>query len=650
MAALALGLLILLASWGVSAAGDATAGGGLPDFDVRIGKEGHAARSLLNPPSATLGRRLDLAAKIEAARQRLAWYVPGLVLEMHPVLGSPEVVAARGMFLTPPAPSDDAERIVRDFLRAAAPLHGLSPGEVVALRTTANYANPTGPLRWVTLEQRLNGIPVFRGELRAAVTADGEIAAIVSEIVPGLDPTTLGAPRLSPEQAIQLAADNIGERLGPVPARIERSADGFTHRFERGPFADDITVELMVFPLGPAKGVLAWRVLLWQALAAYYVVVDDASGLVLFRKNITADQSQTATFDVYASDSPAPLSPSNATPGSGIQGAATSRTRFSLVSELPDFDNLGWIPDGSSVTTGNNVDAGLDIDGVNGIDPDGRAAGLCAGPSPGCRNFTFAYNPPPGGSDPPTGTDARMGGVTDLFFWSNRYHDRLYAFGFTEAARNFQNDNFGRGGLGGDYVRAEAQGSSGTSNANFSTPADGTRPRMQMYVFTGPSPAPDGGLDHDLVLYELTHRASKRRIRNRHGPHNHHGPGNVRGWSDFYALSLLSEPGDDPNGVYAAGAYATLNLGGTFTDNYFYGIRRFPYTTNLQLNPMTFADIDPNQCNVSGGTLPPPPPSGGGAEANEGSKIGGNLAGFLLGGAARPMTPPGGAAGRRPRA
>ena len=83
MAALVIGLLILLASWGVSAAGDSTAGGGLPDFDVRIGKEGQAARSLLNPPSATLGRRLDLAAKIEAARQRLAWYVPGLLLDLE---------------------------------------------------------------------------------------------------------------------------------------------------------------------------------------------------------------------------------------------------------------------------------------------------------------------------------------------------------------------------------------------------------------------------------------------------------------------------------------------------------------------------------------------------------------------------------------
>jgi subtilisin-like proprotein convertase family protein len=605
IAALVVGLLTLLASGAVWAAGDVTAGGGLPDFDVRIGKEGDAVRSLLNPPSATLGRRLDLGAKVDAARQRLEWYVPGLVVDTHPLLGVPEVIAARGMFLTAPAPGADAERIVRDFLRAAAPLHGLSAGEIGVLETTANYLSPTGHVRWVTLAQRLNGIPVFRGELRAAVTADGEIASIVSELVPGLDPTTLGGPGLSPEQAIQIAADNIGVRFGPLPARIALSGDGLRQRFERGPFADDIDVDLIVFPLGPAKGVLAWRVLLWQAIAAYYVIVDDASGQVLFRKNITDDQSQTATFDVYASDSPAPLSPSNATPGSGIQGVATSRTRFSLVSELPAFDNLGWIPDGSNVTTGNNVDAGLDIDGANGIDPNGRAAGLCAGPSPGCRNFTFAYDPPPGGSDPLTGTGYRMGVVTDLFFWSNRYHDRLYAFGFTEAARNFQDTNFGRGGFGGDPVRAEAQDFSGTNNANFSTPADGTRPRMQMYVFSGPSPDRDGDLDHEVVLHELTHGLSNRLIGNGVGLTTQQGRGLGEGWSDFYALSLLSEPGDDPNGVYAAGAYATYLLGSGFADNYFYGIRRFPYTTNTLYNPMTFKDIDATQCNVGDGTYPP---------------------------------------------
>src|SRR5262249_9797049 len=152
---------------------------------------------------------------------------------------------------------------------------------------------------------------------------------------------------------------------------------------------------------------------------------------------------------------------SNATPGSGIQGAGVSRSTVTLISELPAFDNLGWIADGGNTTTGNNVDAGLDIDGVNGIDPTGRPTG-----SP-FRVFSFFYNPPPLGTDPPTGVAYRNGIVTDLFFWSNRYHDLIYQYGFTEPAGNFQNNNFGRGGLGGDFVRAEAQDSGGTNNANF---------------------------------------------------------------------------------------------------------------------------------------------------------------------------------------
>ncbi|HEX6333307.1 MAG TPA: M36 family metallopeptidase, partial [Flavisolibacter sp.] len=58
-------------------------------------------------------------------------------------------------------------------------------------------------------------------------------------------------------------------------------------------------------------------------------------------------------------------------------------------------------------------------------------------------------------------------------------------YGFNEASGNFQADNMGRGGAGNDYVQAEAQDASGTNNANFSTPADGSRPRMQMYLFGG---------------------------------------------------------------------------------------------------------------------------------------------------------------------
>jgi hypothetical protein len=64
-------------------------------------------------------------------------------------------------------------------------------------------------------------------------------------------------------------------------------------------------------------------------------------------------------------------------------------------------------------------------------------------------------------------------------------HDTLYRHGFTEAAGNFQVNNFGKGGAGNDPVQAEAQDGSGTDNANFATPADGQKPRMQMYLWTG---------------------------------------------------------------------------------------------------------------------------------------------------------------------
>jgi subtilisin-like proprotein convertase family protein len=75
------------------------------------------------------------------------------------------------------------------------------------------------------------------------------------------------------------------------------------------------------------------------------------------------------------------------------------------------------------------------------------------------------------------------------------------------------------------------------------------------------------------------------------------------GWSDFYALSLLNNTNaDDPNLRYALGAYATYKfVSGTFLDNYVYGIRRFPYSTDNSVNPMTWADADEWTADYTGG-------------------------------------------------
>ena len=85
--------------------------------------------------------------------------------------------------------------------------------------------------------------------------------------------------------------------------------------------------------------------------------------------------------------------------------------------------------------------------------------------------------------------------ATKSLYLNNVIHDELYRHGFTEAAGNFQENNFGRGGRGSDSVNAEAQDGGGTDNANFATPREGQNPRMQMYLWTG------AGGTHSVVVH-----------------------------------------------------------------------------------------------------------------------------------------------------
>src|SRR5687767_13687758 len=180
-------------------------------------------------------------------------------------------------------------------------------------------------------------------------------------------------------------------------------------------------------------------------------------------------------------------------------------------------------------------------------------------------------------------------------------HDKLYELGFPEASVNFQVNNFGRGGFGNDAVQADAQDGLGFNNANFSTPPDGSPTvRMQMYVFNSPNPDRDGSLDAEIILHEYTHGLTNRLVGGGVGMSQLQSRGMGEGWSDFYAMALLSEPGDDVNRNYANGGYPTFQLGGQ-PENYYFGIRRYPYSTNLAKNPLTFKDIDPTQASAHAG-------------------------------------------------
>ena len=130
--------------------------------------------------------------------------------------------------------------------------------------------------------------------------------------------------------------------------------------------------------------------------------------------------------------------------------------------------------------------------------------------------------------------------VANLFYWNNIIHDVQYQYGFDEAAGNFQTNNYGKGGLGGDAVLAEAQDGSGTNNANFMTPEDGTAPRMQMYLWDRSNPERDGDLDNGIIIHEYGHGISTRLVG---------GPSNVN------CLTNNQQPGEGLSDWWSFGIY-----------------------------------------------------------------------------------------------
>lgn len=153
----------------------------------------------------------------------------------------------------------------------------------------------------------------------------------------------------------------------------------------------------------------------------------------------------------------------------------------------------GGIYSGSYNTTrGNNVMAYEDAGNKNaaGMYADGGASRMFDFPFSIDNQYTVNQN----------------AAITNLFYINNKMHDIFYRLGFTETAKNFQAFNFGKGGLQNDYVQAEAQDGGGTDNANFSTPSDGFRPRMQMYLW---NPALT-----ERVFYNTPPEAIGRKVKN----------------------------------------------------------------------------------------------------------------------------------------
>src|SRR4029453_2243350 len=120
----------------------------------------------------------------------------------------------------------------------------------------------------------------------------------VNNLAPALDYGALSTDFGGALPAVEAAARFINSDASKLDFR-ENTAQSTAIKavFGSGDFAT--TAETMYFPTEPGVAVPAWRVLIWQPVNAYYVIVDAATHTMLWRKNITNDQTQSATYSVY---------------------------------------------------------------------------------------------------------------------------------------------------------------------------------------------------------------------------------------------------------------------------------------------------------------------------------------------------------------
>jgi extracellular elastinolytic metalloproteinase len=355
----------------------------------------------------------------------------------------------------------DAREIALDYVRDNAGDLGTTRADVAELAVMSSYRSSHNRVTHVTVNQRHRGLEVFGALATVNVAADGRVifagGSLVRGVKSGADSARLDAPG-----AVRSAANGLGLRE-PRDLRVLRRTARETVVSDGGISVEAIPARLGYQPTGDGLR-LAWDD--WT----------DHDNLDQLAERVGRADVATVfepPFPVADGSSYRVLGFPTESPNDGPR-VLLATPADSAASPFGWHDTNGATGPEYTIARGNNAHAYLDQDDDEAPDFGGDADG-----GPGL-DFDFQ-------ADLTQHAQAyRQAAVANLFYSNNVIHDVLWRYGFDEASGNFQVNNYGRGGTGGDYVRAEAADGSGTNNANFNTPAaDGNPPRMQMYLWPG---------------------------------------------------------------------------------------------------------------------------------------------------------------------
>ncbi|WP_292010717.1 T9SS-dependent M36 family metallopeptidase, partial [Chryseobacterium sp.] len=340
----------------------------------------------------------------------------------------------------------------------------------------------------VKFQQTYNGYLVH-SSVGTALIRDNKIVYYTDNFIKDYTVSAPANVSVDRSMALQKIASNLGKdevATLPIVGFFEKTKNDRKVAKQRLVYVNDGKNQLR----------LAYEYMIKEPKSANYwnILVDAANGEIIEKINLTlscnfapgAYQSESHDFHQHA-QAAGPAPKSNDQNLVLLTPDPASYNIFATPLEAPTFGSRstvsnpwilasspeGWHSDGINhytYTRGNNVYAYEDTADMDapGLSADGGAS----------RNFNFPFNI--------NGTSGynQMASITNLFYINNRVHDIFYKFGFTETAKNFQQNNWGLGGMDDDSVYAEAQDGGGTDNANFSSPPDNYNGWMQMYMWS----------------------------------------------------------------------------------------------------------------------------------------------------------------------
>lgn len=374
----------------------------------------------------------------------------------------------------------------------------LQASDIRDTRIRDAYTSNHNGVTHVYLNQRYRGIDIYNAISGFHLLPSGKLAYATNGFYYGIQYlVNTHTPVINPVQAINFAAASFLLPNRQPLVQIE-STDPEIRVYESAGLSNSPIIVRQVYqPIVRGEKTslrLAWDLAIdFIETSDYYSFrVDAVTGEILDKHNWTQSCNLDHLHDYRSVDNctEESITNSNFSPQEAPFADQESYRVFPLPLESPNegerqllinpadrtaspqgwHDTNGQSGPEYNITRGNNVHAFADTDGSDkskGDEPNGGPDLL----------FDFPFFPD---KEPITYQQAA---VTQLFYASNYMHDIAYQYGFNEAAGNFQQNNYGKGGVGNDFVSAHAQDGSGTNNANFTTPPDGSSGRIQMYLW-----------------------------------------------------------------------------------------------------------------------------------------------------------------------